>query len=294
MNIFFCLNNSYAAQLNTTLLSIMENNSVKIQFYVLSNDLTEENKKRTRELVQSYNNNIEYINVNHEGIDDLKLNIDYISIETYFRYLIPIVKPNLNKCLYLDADLIVNGDITELYEEDLEGFYCAGAKDIHVEHINHKASIGLTKEDLYINAGVLLLNLEKLRENNMTRLFLENTKKYEKIIKFQDQDIINITLKGKLKEINSIYNYTTSNLEYENSKKREAVIIHYTGKDKPWNAFYKCRLAYIWGYYYKKVQEIYFDNIKRYKEISLDSTMLLLSKCRYSCATIAKSNVFFV
>lgn len=85
---------------------------------------------------------------------------------------------------------------------------------------------------------------------------------------------MNITFKGCVKELDSVFNYTTTNLDQEKYKKRNAKIIHYTGKDKPWNAYHKCRLAYLWIYYLSLLDK---DNF----EIKYSKSILYLSKLKY-------------
>lgn len=251
MNIFFAVNDSYVEQLCVALVSVLKNNACeKINFYILTNDLSEKSKIKINNIRRRYDNwDIRYLSIDKEKVSALKLNIDYITCETYFRYFIAEIVPNLGKCLYLDADLVVNGTLRSLYDTDIEDFYCAGVKDLYIDDIKYKRTISFDDSELYVNAGMLLMNLSKIREDDMVCKLLENTKKMADKIHFQDQDIINITFKGKIKEVDSIYNFTSHNVKLEKDKRKKAVIIHYTGQEKPWGNKCKNKLKDLWENY---------------------------------------------
>ena len=80
------------------------------------------------------------------------------------------------KCLFLDGDIIVNSDLSELYCTDLEGVYLAGVKDCCIQHdmerqASYKDVLAIPTMDNYINAGVLLMNLQLLRDHAMKEVF---------------------------------------------------------------------------------------------------------------------------
>ena len=259
MDIFFAVNNEYISKLCVTIFSILENNrqAPVCFFHILNTDITNESKKKIEDLLCQFSNGyIEYINVDTSLFDKFKMNIEYITKETYFRYMIAEVAPNLKKCLYLDADIAVNGDLSSIYNEDIRDFYAAGVEDSYVQSINYKDKLGFKPEDLYVNAGVLLLNLENIRKDDMTQKLFENTAKWQNEIMFQDQDVINITFKNKIKPLDSIYNFMTENTKTEKNKRKSAIIIHYTGKRKPWTSGCSNKMRKIWLRYEKKYQKM--------------------------------------
>lgn len=264
MDIFFAVNNAYATQLCVCIVSILENNkNEQFHFHILSRDISEKSKKDIQNIRKKYKNwDISYYSPDEALFNNFKLNIEHITIETYFRYIIAELMPNLDKCLYLDADLIVNGSLSGLWNTPLDDCYCAGIKDLYIEHCGHKGSIRFADSDLYINAGVLLLNLAKIRQDGMGQQLFDNTEKLADIISYQDQDIINITFKGKIKEIDSIYNFTAENVKKEKGKRKQAVIVHYTGRRKPWNEGCRNKLAPLWHKYAKLKDEIQNKKIK--------------------------------
>lgn len=102
--------------------------------------------------------------------------------------------PALDKILWLDVDTLVQNSIDELWDLDMGDCYFAGVKEPEK-----------SKPDApYINAGVLMLNLEKLREDGMDDVLIStlNSKEYE----FPDQDCINEICRNKILLIPSMYN----------------------------------------------------------------------------------------
>ena len=240
IHIVFCVNNHYVTHLGAAMASVLQNNpNTDFVFHILSADLTEESKKQIWKLKTRFPRfEVDYLVPPATLFQDLKLTIDYISIETYFRYVIADLLPDVDKALYLDADLIVTGDLKPLWQTPLsEGkktYLAAGVPDLWIERLGYKSSIGFQKEDVYVNAGVLLLNLKKMREQSVSKQFFEMQKKWKDRIRFQDQDIINLTLSGKMKVLDSIYNFTSYHYKKEKSKRKQAVVFHFTGSKKPW------------------------------------------------------------
>ena len=258
MEIFFAINNGYTDKLCVCLVSLLSNNKNKpIHIYVMSSDLEEANRQKLQKVIRRFpGTKLDIIVPNIDRFKNLKLNIDYISVETYFRYLIADILVDSDKALYLDADLVVNGSLEELWNTSLEGYYVAGVKDGYIEEKGYKSQIGLKENDLYINAGVLLLNLAKIRQDDMVAKLFEATERLQDKITFQDQDIINMVFNGKIKEVESIYNFMVQNVKREKNKRKSAIIIHYNGRKKPWNKDCRHKLKDIWYKYTKQTTKI--------------------------------------
>lgn len=242
ISIIFTINNAFAQHCCVAMASILKNNPASsIDFYILTDYFSDENKRLFCSVTEKYghDNSVTFQLVDQRVFDGFKLNIKYITYHTYYRFLIADLFPKLSRALYLDADLVVDGSITELWETPLEGYLCAGANDLWIERTSYKYSIGLQKSDLYINAGMILMNLEAMRKENVTALLMDAAKKNSNKFEYQDQDIINWVLRGRIKEVSALYNYATDNVYYAPAE--HPVIIHYTGRLKPWTINEKCR-----------------------------------------------------
>ena len=266
IHIVFCVSNNYVTHLGAAMASVLQNNpNTDFSFHILSADLTEESKKQIWKLKTRFPRfDVEYLVPPAALFQGLKLTIPHISIETYFRYVIADLLPDLDKVLYLDADLIVAGDLTPLWQTPLseEAYLAAGVPDLWIEKLNYKSTLGFQKKDVYVNAGVLLFNLKKMREQSVSKQFFEMQEQWKDRICFQDQDIINLTLLGKIKVIDSIYNFTSYHYKKEKSKRSKAVIFHFTGFKKPWIKQYSHQLKKVYQKYEKVFHRVQNRKIK--------------------------------
>lgn len=241
MNIVFSADNAYVQNLLVAMVSIMENNvsDSKINFYVLTADISDDNQKLLNQNLCQYKvGNIEFIFISEDMFNNFPLNIKHIKKEAYFRYVIADVLPQAKKALYLDADILVLGDLSELWETNIDDFFIAGShKDYFAKEFpGYKEKIGLREDDIYINSGVILMNLEKIRKFHKVRELFDNTERLKDIIKIQDQDIINITFKNGIKNISNIYNYTESDRRIGSRANKEVIVVHFNTGNKPWNS----------------------------------------------------------
>jgi lipopolysaccharide biosynthesis glycosyltransferase len=146
---------------------------------------------------------VDYDNTTYEK-KDYELG-KYITSATYIRLKLPSIFPKIGRLLYLDGDVIVQDDLRELFEMDLDGKCIAGSPDfgmcidsVNWDKVDYIRNTLPDYETEYVNAGVLLMDLDKLREcgfeETCKKLYDERTD-----FIFADQDIINFGLQGKKK-----------------------------------------------------------------------------------------------
>ncbi len=215
----------------------------------------------------------------------------HITTPSYYRLIISEVLKHYSKCIYLDGDIIVQKDLSDFFNLDINNYYVAGVKALgyHILATKHADRLGLNNIDNYINAGVLLMNLDKLREDKIDTVFKELS---SRIYDSHDQDIINIACASKIKILPLKYNWMTRYFikGYPNRIKigcvsstdgkilteiqEEPYIIHYADKIKPWNSK-NCYLGIKWWEYAKDspFTNIQVDNIK---EDNLDDGVMEL------------------
>ena len=259
--VFLIAADDIAAPMCVTMASILANTKAFIEFYILERSslkISPEKKERIEKLRNRYSAfSIEYIEVNPDDFAGLApTTAGYIPNDTYFRYIIPELKPEIKKAVYLDVDIVVKKDIADLYCEKLGKNYIGA--------VNHPAycwkypyfkkvidNLNLRNPQVYVNGGVIVFDCERCRCNNITaRLFAETVRLKDKIL-WADQDIFNLVFEGKIKLLPKKYNALRS--VYENERQDDVsvveswYIIHYNGKEKPWNAspYFK---SYFWEY----------------------------------------------
>lgn len=171
--------------------------------------------------------NIEYININKIPLNPrgANYNTGYSKVSLARLYLADILKDE-DRILYLDTDLLVIDNVTELFELDMDNYYAAGVLDQAIKYNFSTKGIDIDKEH-YINSGVCLLNLKKIREDNMVKKlnrFL-NTHK----LMYPDQDTINVVFKDKILFLDNKYNSSIFTGEAQNFK-----IYHWAGDKSNW------------------------------------------------------------
>ena len=152
--------NNYEPYLYTTMLSILENQykNTFYSFYVLvPSNFSKNNEKEILNLNNKYKCYIHFIYIK-KIFENKRMNIPHISYTTYYRLLISDLLPKeIDKCIYLDVDLCIVKDLSDLFNIDMKDNYIAGVlspkyyfyKEKHCERLN------LTSMSQYINAGVL-------------------------------------------------------------------------------------------------------------------------------------------
>lgn len=123
---------------------------------------------------------------------------DYYSHTTYYRLFIPDMYPQYDKAIYIDSDTITIGDISKLYEQNIDGYYVAGVRDqvvIQDETFGEYVEkvLGLDRH-AYFNAGMLLMNCKVFREENLLQKFIQLLNTYTFVVA-QDQDYLNIIVR---------------------------------------------------------------------------------------------------
>ena len=220
------------------LVSALENNRDRaFDCYILTDGLSPKSRSRFERVAGRHPDCRLHVQVmDNDAFKDLRISIPHISLQTYYRYAIADLFPQLDKALYLDADLVVHGSLSELWDTDLSDFLCAGVSDLWIDRIHYKPEIGFGLEELYINAGVLLLNLAAMRRERLADRLFAATRELEGRIRFQDQDVINIVCRGRIRALPERFNFAAANVNAHPELRKEAVIIHFTGARKPWLA----------------------------------------------------------
>lgn len=159
---------------------------------------------------------------------------DYYTGATYYRIFIAGMFPNLDKAIYLDSDIIVRGDISRLFNVSLGNNLVAAVPDTVVASV--KEFRRYTQEVLgieysrYFNAGVLVMNLKKFREDNFYDRFCALLREY-KFSVAQDQDYLNVLCKDKVKLLPKTWN----TMPIGGDKNKTPMLVHYNLTAKPWH-----------------------------------------------------------
>ena len=242
MHVAFCVNDGYAQYIMVTIKGLLENNSDPIVIHVLSDYISERNVARLKDLVSSYT----FAELKVIIVDDSKLRglKDTWTIYTWYRVLLPeILDKDVHRVLYLDADVLVAGNIGELFRLDMTDKAIAGTIDFQSKDISTYKRCGYEPEKEYVCAGIMLMNLDYWREHDIANQVVRWGRDNNDRIQFPDQDSINyicrnakILLPLKYDIVDGFFHddYYYKNYPQELGECVESpVIIHYAGQ-APW------------------------------------------------------------
>lgn len=249
INICLACDDNYSKYAGVVIASILANAKPenKPVFYILDGGISQENMDKILSLKQLKECEIHFVKVDDSQFEMYK-NIQthkYVTLQTYYRLKLAQILPEVDRIIYLDCDIIVNDDLEELFTTKLHNNIIAGALDIRV--FGKKT----WKETKYINAGMILFDLEKFRQENIEDIFYEYTKNHFDKIKTGDQDIINFALEGRIKIVDDVWNVQSSNFTNRSSYTHNPKIIHFVAKHKPWHFG---SFSYHRNYYFKYLQ----------------------------------------
>lgn len=176
----------------------------------------------------------------------------HVSDAALFKMDLPDLLADEEKILYIDGDTLIQGSLKGLFETNIEKEYVAAVADQFDEKINGNSSfchrIGLERKH-YFNSGVMLLNLKKMRADNISRRLLEY--RSQGINYFMDQDCLNAVLGERLVLLPCIYNFMSTISDVYDAEEigekflgertesiedciSKSIILHLTDKKKPW------------------------------------------------------------
>ena len=254
MNIVMTSSDLYSKLAITTFKSLFINNKDvdEIVIYYIGDKLTEQSRTNLINLVKEYNRRIVFVPM-PEHFDKLtgsNRNGQTVFCYCYFQDLLPV-----DKVLLLEGDQIVTGNLTELYNTNIDDYYIAAADDL--QSSLYKKKIGMKPTSPYVNCGMILYNLKKWREDELTKKITNVLNSNQHMFFYDVQDVINYTVEGGVKVLPPKFNCTTAVFlfDYENmlryrrpstrcSKeefeegKKNPVIVHFTKNQiiqpRPW------------------------------------------------------------
>ncbi len=265
INICIACDDNYSKYAGVTMASVLYNalKNDEIVFYILDGGISDEHKKQILSLKALKKCDINFIKIDENLFDSYK-NIQshsYISLPSYYRLKLPSLLPNVKRIIYFDCDFIVNSSLKKLFNKDLGNCPVAGVLDL-----NRRM---LKKNPSYVNSGMLVMDLETMREQDTENILLAWTKEHIDKIKTGDQEILNEALKGKIKVVEDEWNVQSSNFTNRSSYTKNLKGIHFVSKNKPWhfgsfsyhrNLYFKYLQMTPWKMNEKELRHWTFDN----------------------------------
>jgi len=263
---------AYAMPLAVAVRSVLENlrPDAHLRLFVVDGGLRARTRLRLLKSWRGFSVSITWLEPELSLLEGVPTK-DYVSHAPYLRLLLPRLLPtDLQRVIYLDADLVVLGDLSELWEMALQGKACLAARDIGHPYISRELTrpnasawererrlyrslpitnykeLGLDPHAEYFNSGVMLIDLDLWRRENLEEKFLQCMRNNHEHIRFWDQYVLNVVLSGRWGRLESVWNrqpfvrwiptWQDSTFDEEEWQRILTTprIIHYSSKKKPW------------------------------------------------------------
>lgn len=297
--IFFSADDNYIPYLDVAIASLITNASKNYTYriLVLNTGLKSENIAKVK-MNEREGFSIEFIDISEyvEHIKSRFKNVYHFSIASYYRLFIASLFPQYDKIVYLDCDLVVLGDISELYHMELGNNIFGAVCDQYVPYTMEfreyvQTALGL-KPDKYVNTGVLVVNLKEFRKNNIEEKFIELITKYDFDLLDPDQAYLNFLCQNKIHTLPNGWNRVPTSSDYEGTKN----IVHYALYKKPWQDDDVVDGDFFWDYarnslFYQQILErksAFGDEEKAKKETVIKEILTHAKKITASDYTFSK------
>ena len=233
---------SYPAPLSVMLRSAIDNlaQHFTLTAYVLYSEVSEADRERVSQSIPDGRASIHWINVDTSKIAGVPL-WGRMPVSTYFKlFLTDLLPADVTRAVWLDCDVLVRGDLGELWKTELAGCDAAAVQDQLVPLASSFGGIARHRElgisdSRYFNAGVMVIDLVAWRNQRVTARALEYLKRSWKSVVFWDQEGLNVALAGRWSELPAKWNHNVS-LPFNRTRAlhRPPSILHFAGMLKPW------------------------------------------------------------
>lgn len=230
--------------------------------YLHGPDFSSESKRLVGQMTEGCGADISFLEIQDERVAGLPIK-GFTGKATWYRIFLPDLLPDVDRVLYLDADLIALDSLVPLWKTDIGDSYLAAVTNVLMHNHRHRpANLGLSGPEVYFNAGVLLLNLGLLRRDHQAGALLRYGIDHAEEIEWRDQDTLNVVLGGRRLALHPRWNCMTAVMNFPQSAdvfgaevveeaRANPAIRHFEGpaQNKPWH--YLCDRA---------LQEAYFEH----------------------------------
>lgn len=262
MYVIYHSSDLFSSVTGVSMLSLFENNKEAEEIHILyiERGISDKNKEFLKRIADQYGRTIEFMPM-PDWSEKLNTRIQsckkgWLGFGFNRLFLTEYIPESVDRVLYLDSDTVIESSLTELWNTDMTDCYLAGVDDCL--SAKYREIVELGEEGIYVNAGMLLVNLKKWREDSVTDKFIRMIEKNNGYFVFNEQSVLNSAFSGKIKilpqqyNVNSLvylfeykellklrkpYHYSVSQDEFYSARKAP-VITHFTGNfyvaKRPW------------------------------------------------------------
>lgn len=238
-HIFFGVDNEFVSHALITIMSLIDNAGESLyQFHIISSELNDADTTRIKKILDGTPHGLTYHHVGDE-LFSLLPTTSLFTKATYYRLLAPLLLPDADKVLYLDADMVCLNSPEELWTiptGDNDIALVVSESDILKDELVRNAGLIGTS---YFNAGMMLIDVARWNRSHISEKAFSLLNNREIRLKYLDQDALNIILEGSVRYVSRRFNYIEmlahNEHGYRTDVPSDTCILHYAGADKPWH-----------------------------------------------------------
>lgn len=283
INLFYEGNDDLVGVLATSIASVCTNTKSQLLINILDTGISECNKRHLLNLCERYSNaSLVFSHVDLQIFEGLKGYREENFLDCYSRLLIPHMNANIDKAIYLDSDTLVLKDINLLWQTDLRDKALAAPPDLGVAPwvLNHMADLGMDSSQVYISAGVYVIDCKKWREQRITENLLSLAKEKRDKLLIIIEDLFTLYFKNNFKILDCSWGYIECDVENAKyipvdditseqllEKQKDISIIHFAGPNKVWlrrkSVITKKQLLHFYDFWYYAKMTPFFDGLSQ-------------------------------
>lgn len=207
----------HCAAMLASIFAVDSPESVVVHF-MHSPGMDDESRDRLRNWILAHGAQADFIAIPDDAVNDLP-RIDCIPQIMWYRVMLPRLLPQLDRILYLDADIIAMTSLRPLWETPMEGQWLAAVDNVMEPHVRqHPLELGLPAENDYFNSGVLLFNLQQMRADDCTERILGFARNPTMKLSWPDQDGLNIILASRRVRLHPRWNSQNTLFFYDHGE----------------------------------------------------------------------------
>lgn len=270
INVIYTSDENFAQLMGVSMYSMLDNFSskkYKIKVTILDGGIADESKKKLRSICEKFSSEIIFTKVSDDDFKDCPPNHplrDDVTITTFYRLIIPrLFKDEVEKVIYIDCDTLVLGNIEELYVTNIDSYYLGAVRDFVESSVLRLDYPYYKYMEKYFNAGMLLMNLKKMRLEKISEKAFDFIKNHAHELLFPDQDTLNYLCLNDWLVLDKKWNFQVDRSQEKVTPTPN--ILHFTTAYKPghllyhnyYQKFYKKYLVLAWpGYKLKPVPSL--------------------------------------
>ncbi|WP_027000196.1 glycosyltransferase family 8 protein [Eisenibacter elegans] len=239
------INAAYAQHFGVMCVSLFAHSpKQRFEVYLVCSDLYEADRRKLRRLFDQGGHQLHVLPFQETLVAHFPLSAHAHYANYYRLFLADLLPPQLDKVLYLDCDMIFQGDIAPLWQTDLGNYWVAAVTDVSVN--NPQARLPM-KQERYFNSGLMLVNLAKWRTEKLSRQATAFVESFEGTLNSWDQDVLNVLFDGHWLSLDLHWNVQSYFYDIPDelltqkpdknailAARARPVVVHYTASIKPW------------------------------------------------------------